>query len=197
MKFQVWLYSLQNRVTFRFENSLRELVLFDNLERPSTGGNDWFPVIFTVVPLLCRLCRDVIKLAQCLFNMFCVRCMVAHCSDMQDLSRHTIPRHLQDTEVPLYPQHYSYSSNYYTGLIIPMLYQCQHYQCCIYPSLSRRAIPRRLQDTALPLHLAITPLSLDSSCRTHQYQYRWPCYCIYAPIPRHWTHSLTTPGPRI
>jgi hypothetical protein len=77
-------------------------------------------------------------------------CMVAHCSDMQDLSRHTIPRHLQDTEVPLYPRHYSYSSNYYTGLIIPMLYQYRRYQCRIYPSLSRCAIPRRLQDTALP-----------------------------------------------
>jgi hypothetical protein len=85
------------------------------------------------------------------------RCMVSHCSDMQDLSRHTILRHLQDTEVPLYPRHYSYSSNYYTGLIIPMLYQYRRYQCHIYPSLSRCAIPRRLQDAALPLHLAITP----------------------------------------
>jgi hypothetical protein len=122
--------------------------------------------------------------------------MVAHCSDMQDLSRHTIPRHLQDTEVPLYPRHYSYSSNYYTGLIIPTLYQYRRYQCRIYPSLSRHAIPRWLQDTALLLHLAITPLSLDSSRRTHQYQYRWPRYCIYAPIPQHQTRSLTMPGPR-
>jgi hypothetical protein len=113
--------------------------------------------------------------------------MVAHCSDMQDLSQHTIPRHLQDTEVPLYPRHYSYSSNYYTGLIIPMLYQCRSYQGRIYPSLSKHAIPRRLRDTALPLHLAITPLSLTSSCRTHQYQHRWPRYRIYAPIPRHRT----------
>jgi hypothetical protein len=125
------------------------------------------------------------------------RCMVAHCSDMQDPSRHTILRQLQDTEVPLYPRHYSYSSNYYTGLIIPMLYQCRCYQGRIYPSLSRHAISRRLQHTALPLHLAITPLSLSSSCRTHQYQYRWPRYHIYAPIPQHRTRSLTTPGPRI
>jgi hypothetical protein len=122
--------------------------------------------------------------------------MVAHCSDMQDLSRHTILRHLQDTEVSLYPRHYSYSSNYYTGLIIPMLYQYRRYQCCIYPSLSRRAIPRWLQDTALPLHLTITPLSLNSSRWTHQYQYQWPHYCIYAPILQYRTHSLTTPGPR-
>jgi hypothetical protein len=126
-----------------------------------------------------------------------LHCMVAHCSDMQDLSRHTILRHLQDTKVPLYPRHYSHSSNYYTGPIIPMLYQYRRYQCRIYPSLSRRAIPRRLQDTALPLHLTITPLSFNSSRWTHQYQYRWPRYCIYAPIPRHRSCSLTTPGPRI
>jgi hypothetical protein len=30
-------------------------------------------------------------------------CMVAHCSNMQDLSRRTIPRHLQDTALPLHP----------------------------------------------------------------------------------------------
>jgi len=45
-------------------------------------------------------------------------CIVAHCSNIQDLSWCTIPRHLQDTAVPLHPRHYSYSSNYYTGLII-------------------------------------------------------------------------------
>jgi hypothetical protein len=85
--------------------------------------------------------RDACKTPQC-YYIFAMtplsletpcQCMVAHCSDIQDLSGHTIPR--------------------------------------------------RLQDTALPLHLAITPLSLDSSHRTHQYQYRWPRYCIYAPIP--------------
>jgi hypothetical protein len=80
------------------------------------------------------------------------RCMVSHFSDMQDLSQHTILRHLQDTEVPLYPCHYSYSSNYCTGLIIPTPYQYRCYQCHIYPSLSRGTIPRRLQDTAVPSH---------------------------------------------
>jgi hypothetical protein len=38
------------------------------------------------------------------------------------MGNHT-PGHLQDTEVSLYPRHYSYSSNYYPGLIIPMVYQ--------------------------------------------------------------------------
>jgi hypothetical protein len=44
--------------------------------------------------------------------------------------------------------------------------------------------------------LAMTFLSLDSPCWDHHYPYRRPRYRIYAPIPRHWTHSLTTPGPR-
>jgi hypothetical protein len=44
--------------------------------------------------------------------------------------------------------------------------------------------------------LTMTPLSLDSSCRAHYYQYRRPCYRIYALIPQHRTCSLTTPRPR-
>jgi hypothetical protein len=35
-------------------------------------------------------------------------CIVAHSSDMQDLSWHTIPRPIQDTALPLPPCHYSY-----------------------------------------------------------------------------------------
>jgi hypothetical protein len=34
-------------------------------------------------------------------------CMIAHSSDMQDMSQHMIPRHLQDTAFPLYHHHYS------------------------------------------------------------------------------------------
>jgi hypothetical protein len=33
------------------------------------------------------------------------RCMVAHCSNMQDLSRRTIPRRLQDTAPPSHPRY--------------------------------------------------------------------------------------------
>jgi hypothetical protein len=79
-------------------------------------------------------------------------CMVAQYSDVQDLSRHTIPRHLQDTAVPLYPHHYSYSLNYYTGCIISLPYQCRCYHYRIYAPLSQCQMPRQLQDATLPLH---------------------------------------------
>jgi hypothetical protein len=79
--------------------------------------------------------------------------MVAHCSDMQDMSRGRIPRRLRDTALPLYPRHYSYSSIYYTGLIIlTPSYQYRQTPYCIHAPLSRCRMLRHLQDTALPSH---------------------------------------------
>jgi hypothetical protein len=94
-------------------------------------------------------------------------CMVAHSSDMQDLSQHTILRHLQDTTLPLPLCHHSSIPRSITpetslsclinadGLITT----CMHHYCCMVghsldiqdPSL--HTIPRHLQDTALPVSL--------------------------------------------
>jgi hypothetical protein len=68
------------------------------------------------------------------------------------MSRHTIPRRLRDTALPLYPRHYSYSSIYYTGLIIPTSYQYRRTPYRIHAPLSRCRMTRRLQDTTLPSH---------------------------------------------
>jgi hypothetical protein len=91
--------------------------------------------------------------------------MVAHSSDMQDLSQHMIPRHLQDTALPVSPCHYSSIPRCITpessvscpinadGLHTTYMH---HYCCMVAHSLDMQdplphTIPRPLQDTALPL----------------------------------------------
>jgi hypothetical protein len=93
--------------------------------------------------------------------------MVAHSSDMQDLSQHMILRHLQDTALPLPLCHYSSIPQSITpessssclinanGLFTAYMH---HYHCMDAHSLDRQdpslhTIPRHLQDTALPLPL--------------------------------------------
>jgi hypothetical protein len=110
-------------------------------------------------------------------------CMVAHSSDMQDLSHHTIPKHLQDTALPLPLCHYSsiprsitlessLSCLINTDRIITIY---MHHYCCMvahsfdmqYPS--PHTIPRHLQDTALPSSFAITLILLNAQHWTHHY----------------------------
>jgi hypothetical protein len=90
--------------------------------------------------------------------------MVAHSSDMQNLSQHTIPRHLQDTALQLPLCHYSSiprsirpeSSTCLInadGLITAYMH---HYHCMVAHSLDMQdplphTILRHLQDTALPV----------------------------------------------
>jgi hypothetical protein len=91
--------------------------------------------------------------------------MVTHSSDMQDLSQHTIPRHLQDTALPVSPCHYSSIPQCITpessvscpinadGLLTAYMH---HYCCMAAHSLDMQdplphTITRPLQDTALPL----------------------------------------------
>jgi hypothetical protein len=79
--------------------------------------------------------------------------MVAHSSDMQDLSCHTILRHLRDTTVPLHPRQYSYSSNYDTKPIITPPYQYRRTPYRIHA-------PVMTQDTETPTTRSITIMSL-------------------------------------
>jgi hypothetical protein len=91
--------------------------------------------------------------------------MVAHSSDIQDLSQHTILGHLQDTALPLPLRHYSSIPQSITpessssclinanGLLTTYMH---HYHCMVAHSLdmqdpSPHTILRPLQDTALPV----------------------------------------------
>jgi hypothetical protein len=135
--------------------------------------------------------------------------MVAHSSDMQDLSQHTISRHLQDTALPLPLCHYSIPRS-----ITPEEESClinanrlitaymRHYPCMVAHSLdmqdpSPHMIPRHLQDTALPLspcHCSyiLRSTTPDSSLSHHintdglititPYQHRRTRYQIEAPL---------------
>jgi hypothetical protein len=91
--------------------------------------------------------------------------MVAHSSDMQDLSQHMIPRHLQDTALPLPLCHYSSiprsitlesSSSCLINANRLITAYMHHYRCIVAHSLdmqvsSPHMILRHLQDTALPV----------------------------------------------
>jgi len=101
--------------------------------------------------------------------------MVAHSSDMQDLSQHMILRHLQDTALPLPLRYYSSIPQSITpesslSCLINadrlLTAYMHHYHCMVAHRMdmqdpSPHMIPRPLQDTVLPLPL-----------------------CHYSPIPR-------------
>jgi hypothetical protein len=124
------------------------------------------------------------------------RCMVAHCSNIQDLSRRTIPRHLTG--------HRTIIISSPLLLLLDILHQTRHNTALPIPMLSlphtRASIKAGCRDAYRTLHyrhiLAMTPLFLDSPCWDRHYPYRRPCYRIYALILQHRTCSLTTPGHR-
>jgi hypothetical protein len=81
-------------------------------------------------------------------------CMVAHSSDMHDPSWSMIPRHLQNTALPLHPRHYSsippgITPDFSLSCLMDINRLVTHSSDM--QDLSWCTILRHLQDTALPL----------------------------------------------
>jgi hypothetical protein len=91
------------------------------------------------------------------------RCMVPHSSDMQDLSWRTIPRHLQDTTLPLCPRHLL--------LFLESRHQTHHYHALstLMLLLPHISIPVTVHNTKTPTGRCntITSLRLLTYPSTH------------------------------
>jgi hypothetical protein len=128
-------------------------------------------------PIACHIFTIIFWFGKCLLC-----CMVAHSSNMQDLSQHTIPRHLQDTTchylfaiTPLF-EALRQSHQYHalsrptdsllhtctiTAVWLPIAWTCKIHHCTQYRDPYRTLLYQYL--------LAIVLIFFDAQHQTHHY----------------------------